>query len=257
MFSLPLRVLVCLFMLVGAARAQSVVEVDPGFLPMDLRQTAVEECGVSVAADPTWRRAPVREVSATGKDVRGVKFEVNRDYWKAQGKGPWDFIVNPYFSVSVTCFPSTLTETGKVDGLKNFADRVHASAKARPNTKPKRLKTFKAEGLGTVYEMHTVVTGKTEARWGAIDDLINFYTLHRGQLVTIRVFVPRKPPAAYVVDLRKGAEVTRTYKSGEVLTFRLSAPAVQNILGTEIAAARSARSNAALFKTFAASLRGF
>mmetsp|Transcript_13496 Transcript_13496/g.21541 ORF Transcript_13496/g.21541 Transcript_13496/m.21541 type:complete len:254 (-) Transcript_13496:2565-3326(-) len=246
------RVLVCVLLLSGAARAQAVVDYDPGFLPQDLRLMTVEACGVQVGADPTWPRSAVREVMSDGKTRVGEEFVLDPDYWKSRGEKPGDFVVNPYFSLSVTCFPTTLSDKG----MKGFADRVHASAKKRANTKPKRIKTFKAEGLGKVYTLRTVTTGRTEAQWGAINDQVSFYAVHKGQLVTVRVYIRRQPPSVYVVDLRKGDVITRTDKNGEEVKFRLTAPALQNILGTEIAATRPMRANDALFERIRTSLRG-
>jgi hypothetical protein len=239
------------------AQAQDIPSYDPGYLPLDLRQTRIDDCGIVIGADPTWPRTAVNDVTSTGKPRRGAEFKLGPAYWKSRPEKPGDFVVNPLFTLSVTCFPTTLTETGKKDGLKDFADRVRASAKKRPQEKPKRLKKFKATGLGTVYSMHTVTQSKTEAQWGAINDIANFYTLHRGNLVSIRIYIRRQPPARYLVDLPKGTVVTRTYDTGETLTFRLSAPAQQNILGTEIAASRKARENADLFETFRKSLGGY
>ncbi|WP_415401665.1 hypothetical protein [Tateyamaria sp. SN3-11] len=73
----------------------------------------------------------------------------------------------------------------------------------------------------------------------------------------MRVTVSGKPPGIYKKRQRKGYKVRITEENGETFVFRLGSPAMQHLLSPAVAARRSPKENAALFKTFAQSLKGY
>lgn len=194
--------------LCGATQAQTVPVVDPSYLPVNLVQTRVDACGVALGADPVWSVTLIRETGANGTPQRGTEFEVTRAFWRSvQGDGA-RFVVNPFFSVDVSCSPTTLSEAGALDGQAFFADRMHSFSKER-GLKPKRLRTFTVNGLGTVYALQDVSRLKRgdAARIGASLDITSYFAIHRSQLVTIRVTVHRALPDLFARTVRKGKEV--------------------------------------------------
>ncbi|WP_299142484.1 hypothetical protein [uncultured Tateyamaria sp.] len=242
--------------LTGAAQAQSVPVYDPSALPMRMVQTRVDACGVALGADPVWPASPVRETASDGQPVRGTSFELGRTYWNAQGNPASAFVVHPYFSMHVTCKPTTLSAS--FDGLSFFADQMHTSSKKR-GLKPKRLKKLTVQGLGTVYALQEVtrVTSGEVARIGSSLDIVSYFALHRGQLVTIRVTVQREVPDLYVRSVRKGKVVSFTRDDGQTVAFKLGANAKAHLSSGAIGVNRKPSENNALFKRIEGSLVGY
>lgn len=250
------RAFLCLLLLTTTAHAQDVATYDPSFVPLDLRQTPIDDCGISIGADPTWPRKDVRETTSTGEPRRGVDFDAGKAYWDKRGEPAGKVVSNITVRLSVTCFPTALTETGKTDGLKGFSDRMYTSTQKSAGVKAKRLKKTKVAGLGTVYVLYSSKQHKTEQLWNMIDDAASFYALHKGQLIMVRASIRRKPPANYVFDVRKGAVVEFKDANGAVtLAFRLGSNAKRHVLSGTIAATRTLRDNMNLFETLRTSMR--
>lgn len=251
-----LHALIALVFLCASAQGQNIATYDPSFVPLGLRQTPIDACGISIAADPTWARKAVRDTTSTGLPRRGVDFNTGSEYWDRRAESASKYVFHIRLDLSVTCFPTKLSETGKTDGLKNFSDRMYANAKKLPGVKPKRLKKTKVAGLGTVYVLKSSKQHKTEQLWNMIVDRSSFYALHEGQLIIVRASIRRKPPGNYVFDLRKGAVIEFKDESGAVAeVFRLGSNAQRHVLTGTIAASRSARDNANLLDTLLKSMR--
>jgi len=244
--------------LTATAQAQSVPVYDPSLLPMQLVQTRVDACGLALGADPVWPTRPVRDTAPDGSAIRGTSFVVNGAFWDARGNPASAFVVHPFFSLTVSCKPTTLTDGGSFDGLAFFADKMHTSSKER-GLKPKRLKKLTAQGLGTVYALQelTRVTSGEVARIGSSLDIVSYFALHRGQLVTIRVTVQREVPDLYVRSVRKGKVVSFTRDDGQTVAFKLGANAKAHLSSGAIGVNRKSSENNALFKRIEGSLVGY
>ena len=246
-----------LMWLAGPSLADDIPVYDPNYIPMDLRLTRIDACKVSVPVDPVWPGKAIRKTNASGQPVRGMEYNVDSAFWDRQPDRAQQYVVNPLLTVSVSCSPTTLTETGSFDGLAFFAESYHGSVKKRTGNSPRKLETFQAPGLGTVYAIYEEYETRDTDRAGATRQSANFYALHRGKLLWVRVTASGKPPGIYNKRQRKGYKVRITEENGETFVFRLGSPAMQHLLSAAIAARRTPKQNAALFKTFAQSLKGY
>ncbi|WP_415401664.1 hypothetical protein [Tateyamaria sp. SN3-11] len=166
---------VALLGLAGPSLAQDIPVYDPNYIPMDLRLTRVDPCKVMVPADPVWPATKINKTDSSGDRVRGVEYTLDSAFWERQSDKAQQYVVNPLLIVTVSCNPTTLTETGSLDGLAFFAESYHGSVKKRTGNAPRKLETFQAEGLGTVYAIYEEYKLNEASNAGATRQSANFF----------------------------------------------------------------------------------
>ncbi|MGC1495908.1 MAG: hypothetical protein WA790_08865 [Sulfitobacter sp.] len=244
-----LLLIVCTALCVSTAKAQTVENYDPGYLPFKAKATNIAKCGVQVKLDRSWSSSTSQKKNANGIRIYNFKYTLSTAFWKRDGRPFNAFTVNPRPIFAVSC-NRTSTKPDDKFGLEWIANNIRDSAAKNRKQKVGKLQSHTAPGLGKVYYFLIEEPGKV-----SLNDTLRLYGLSGDKLFDIFLTVPRTPGRKFRKNIKPGTTVSvPDFATGKVYQARFTTPGRLARDGAYIGV-RSKKQNYAIFNTVIKSVR--